>query len=202
MIQNRIFDVALSASAAITTTYGHWIATVGTTTSPSEREFFFTATQTPPIPGVVLPAAQLRKASSAQPSAAENGNMASEPTREEIDAKLAAADARNDARFERVIGEMRTSQAQLKGEIAASLAGLQNELRGDFAALKASSAGKLTVILTGVSTTLAMLAIIIAVIFGLVSSGQQLFGLGSSTREIAATAAKEAALQVIAAQKK
>jgi hypothetical protein len=111
-----------------------------------------------------------------------------DPTREEIDAKLAALDAKNDARFERMVGEMRTSQAELSGRVTGALGELKQELRGDYAALKASTAGKLTVILTGISSTLAVLAIVIAVIFGLAASGQTMFGLGQSTRDIATTA--------------
>lgn len=134
------------------------------------------------------------------PSPTDKGSKMSDPTREEIDAKLAALDAKNDARFERMIGEMRTSQAELSGRIVGSMGELRQELKGEYTALKAATAGRLTVILTGFTSTVAMITIIVAIIFGLAASGQTMFGLGQSTREIATTAAMAAADRVIASQ--
>jgi len=42
----------------------------------------------------------------------------SDPTREEIDAKLDVISAQTDAKFERVLGEMRTANAEIIGKLS------------------------------------------------------------------------------------
>lgn len=139
--------------------------------------------------------------------------MADAPSREEIDAKLAALDSKGDARFKELMGEMRTSQANLAGEmrtaqaelsgrITGAIGELRTELQGDYKALKAATAGRLTVILTGISTALAVLAISVALIIGMATSGQQMFGLGQATHDAAAAAGLAAAEHVLQSQKK
>jgi hypothetical protein len=120
----------------------------------------------------------------------------------ELNLRDQLTEQKTDTKIANVVGEIRESNATLRGDLLASLAGLTAELRGDYSALKAATAGKLTVILTGLSTFLAIGALVVALIIGMATSGQQMFGLGQATHDIATTAATQAATQVMRAQNK
>ena len=97
----------------------------------------------------------------------------SEPiTREELAARLEAVDARVDARFERIVGEVRAGNAELAGRIEAA---------------SAKSLDKWTAI------TIALAAV--ALIYAMLAFGGDMFGLGIDAREVARQAAAEAVQQ-------
>jgi hypothetical protein len=146
-----------------------------------------TAEQTFPLPGNPIPS--ITQSASWRMNSNEKG-MSEQAIRIELDHRERTAEAKSDVKFERMLGELRTSLATFKGEIKA-----------DIDALKASTASKLTVVVTGLSVGISVIGVIAALVFGMATSGQQMFGLGASTRDIATSAAKEAAAQVIAAQK-
>lgn len=100
--------------------------------------------------------------------------------REQIEDMIAASDARTDTKFERILGEMRTEFANV---------------RGDIAALKAATAGKGTVILTGVSVFIGLATLLAA----FAAFGAQWFGLGMQGHDVLMLAAKEGAAQALAA---
>lgn len=105
-------------------------------------------------------------------------NMA-EISREEIDAKLAAIEARSDTRFEQMLGEMRTANAELRGEMKALGAGIAN------------AATTTTVIWTGVGTFFALAALLV----GVLAFGAQSASIGMSISDVAQRAADEAVKQ-------
>jgi hypothetical protein len=142
------------------------------------------------IPPSGNPIPSFSQSASWRMNSSEQG-MSEQAIRVELDHRERTAEARSDVKFERMLGELRTSLATFKGEIKA-----------DIDALRASTASKLTVIVTGLSVGISVIGVIAALVFGIATSGQQLFGLGASTRDIAANAAREAAAQVIAAQKR
>lgn len=102
--------------------------------------------------------------------------------REEIEAKLAVAEARTDTKFAQILGHVDTLAADLKGEMKA--------LNSRMSAIERSTSGlKATVIITGIA--------IVGVVVAIMAYGGQFFGLGLSTDEIARRAADRAAGQVI-----
>jgi hypothetical protein len=103
----------------------------------------------------------------------------------EIDAKIAASEARTGERF-----------AELRGDFARSF----EELRGDMKEIRASLmplAGlKATVVVTGVTSVLAMAAIVI----GLLAYGGDRFGAGTDISGIIDRAATRAVMQALPQQ--
>lgn len=87
----------------------------------------------------------------------------SDMTREEIDAKIAASEARTETGLERAIGEVRA-------EFTA--------LRGDIRELKASSAGKGTVIITGVTSVITILLGLASLLYAMLAYGGDRFDSG------------------------
>jgi hypothetical protein len=103
------------------------------------------------------------------PPPAQNRAMADHPTHVELDAKLAAAEARSDVKFAQLIGKIETSNAELKGEfkaVATRLEGLE----------KSTSGVKATIIGAALGT--------IAIVIGILTFGQQWFGIGMTARDI------------------
>lgn len=97
------------------------------------------------------------------------GEVSREPmaqiTREEVDAKLATADARSETRIVEVLGEIKAMNARIDG-IQQSTAGV-----------------KATIIFTGI----AVVTLVVAVL----SYGQQWFGIGITTRDIVRATVQE-----------
>lgn len=87
-------------------------------------------------------------------------------TREELDAKLEALEARSDAKFERLFAHMQTSSAELRAEFQASNA----ELSAKIDALAARSVDKVT--------AAGLLAAAIALVFSMIAFGGDQFGAG------------------------
>jgi hypothetical protein len=113
------------------------------------------------------------------------------PSRPEIEAQIAASEARGSTRLAEALGEMRTGLADTRGEmrtgfadVRAAFAELRGEMREGFArtnerldAVEKSTGGiKTTVIGTGI----AVVAIVIAVL----AYGQTWFGIGISSRDV------------------
>ena len=97
-------------------------------------------------------------------------------TREELEAKLEAVEARTDAKFERLLADIRTSNAELAGKI-------------DTAAAKALDKW----------TATGLVAAAVALIFAMIAFGGDQFGAG---REIGDSIAKlEAKLDRLGAEK-
>lgn len=93
--------------------------------------------------------------------------------REQIADMVAASEARNETKLEKVMGEVRTEFASL---------------RGDIRELKASSASKGTVILTGVTVFFGLAGLLVAFL----TFGSQWFGLGLDSGAVAQQAAERA----------
>jgi hypothetical protein len=131
------------------------------------------------------------------------------PSREEMHASLEALEARTDAKFARLIGEMHDGFAALNGRIdvlnakidgkidmlnakidgkidgmAAVLGVRIDALSARIDAVERSIAGmKATVILTGLGA--------VAVVIGVLAYGQTWFGIGATTRDIVKAAVAE-----------
>jgi hypothetical protein len=106
----------------------------------------------------------------------QGGEEMASPTREEIKAEFAAAEARTDAKFAQLIGRIEVSNAELKGEfkaLGARLDGVVDATRGT----------KATTIATGI----AAVALIVAVL----AFGQQWFGFGLNARDLVHSVASE-----------
>jgi hypothetical protein len=109
-----------------------------------------------------------------------HGTMPDDPTRTEIEAQIAASEARASTRLAEALGEMRTGFA----DVRTGFAELRGEMREGFArtnerldAVERSTGGiKTTVIGTGI----AVVAIVIAVL----AYGQTWFGIGISSRDV------------------
>ena len=123
-------------------------------------------------------------------------------SREELSARLETIEAKAEANFERIAGELRTNQADLSGRVLSAVGELSQELKGDYTSLKASAASRLTVIVTGVSVFIGIGGIMVALIIGMATSGQAMYGLGFSTRDLATAAAKQAAEEVLKDEKR
>jgi hypothetical protein len=106
--------------------------------------------------------------------------MAEPPSREEIDAKLAATEARAETRFAQLIGEVRTGFAELRGELQANNALLSEE-----------KAGRRVTNSLVVGSALTIAALVVA-IFAL---GDAWFNNGVIVRDAAHNAATEAVEQ-------
>lgn len=117
-----------------------------------------------------------------------------EPTREEIDAKIAASEARADTKFTEVLRHIDGQTATLEKSIAgldARLDGRAGTFEKEIAVLgtrmeaveRSTSGIKTTVIGTGVALA--------ALIVGVLAFGDQLFGLGLSASDIAERAAQK-----------
>lgn len=96
-------------------------------------------------------------------------------SRDALESKIEAVEARADARFERIMGELRTANA---------------ELRGDIQAVGARTLDKYTA--AGIAIGM------VALIYALLAYGGDMFGLGISVKQVAHEAAMEAASQVAA----
>ncbi|RZJ45819.1 MAG: hypothetical protein EON87_06565 [Brevundimonas sp.] len=97
------------------------------------------------------------------------GDMSEHVTKDELAARLEAVEARAEARFERLSGDVRSSHAELAGKI-------------DAASAKALDKW------TAIGLSFAM----IALIFAMLSYAGDLFGIGMSSSEVARQAAHEA----------
>nr|WP_295112490.1 hypothetical protein [uncultured Caulobacter sp.] len=91
-------------------------------------------------------------------------------TREELDAKLEALEARSDAKFERMFAHLQTSHADLRSELRAELQTSFSELSAKIDALAARSVDKVTAV--------GMLIGAIALIFSMIAFGGDQFGAG------------------------
>lgn len=87
-------------------------------------------------------------------------------TREELDSKLEALEARSDAKFERMFAHMQTSHADLRAELRVELQGLSAKID----ALAARSVDKVT--------AAGLLVGAIALIFSMIAFGGDQFGAG------------------------
>jgi len=87
-------------------------------------------------------------------------------TREELDAKLEALEARSDAKFERMFAHVQTSHADLRAEFQTS----QAELSAKIDVLAARSVDKVT--------AAGLLAAAIALVFSMIAFGGDQFGAG------------------------
>ncbi|HEX2256707.1 MAG TPA: hypothetical protein VHG92_08420 [Afifellaceae bacterium] len=105
----------------------------------------------------------------------------SEFSRDQARDMITASEARTDAKFAEVLGRMETMGAELMGEIKA--------LNGKIETVATYTAGtKGTIIATGVG--------VVALLIGILAFGDQLFGLGLSSSEVADQAARRAVEEV------
>ncbi|MEN9717232.1 MAG: hypothetical protein RIQ99_110 [Pseudomonadota bacterium] len=100
-----------------------------------------------------------------------------EPTREEIDAKIAASEVRTDTKFAELLRHIDGQTAKLES-VERSTAGV-----------------KTTVIVTGIGTVIGLAALGVAIL----ARGDTLFGLGLSVSDAAEQAARRVAAQQSAA---
>lgn len=99
--------------------------------------------------------------------------MSEPPSREEIEAKIAAVEARTDTKFERLIGGIEKNTSALMAEIGKH--SLHINARLD-AVEKSTGGVKATIIVTAVA--------VLALLVGILGYGQQWFGIGVTTRDI------------------
>jgi hypothetical protein len=125
---------------------------------------------------------------------------------DELDTKIALSEARTDVKFAQLIGKIDSGITEIRGELRTmtahldgTVSSLNTRLDGmptglntrldqaktfadyRFGVLEKFTSGiKTTVIVTGVSTALGVLAIVV----GILSYGQQWFGIGVSTRDL------------------
>ncbi|WP_158020070.1 hypothetical protein [Methylorubrum extorquens] len=115
------------------------------------------------------------------------GSMASD--REYVDLKLEATEARTEARFvemngklDRILDSFSTANANIsdtKGELQA----LKNETRDEYRSTRS------TIIITTISTAVALAALLM----GIVTYGDAIFGRGMSVRDVVSSVVKEQA---------
>lgn len=99
-------------------------------------------------------------------------------SREEIASKLDAVEARSQAKFAEIMGEIKASHAHISGQIATA---------------QAKALDRWTAI--GIAVGMA------ALIFAILAYGGDLFGMGVSTGEVAEKAAREAVVAYQAAER-
>lgn len=101
------------------------------------------------------------------------------PKVSEIDAKIAAAEARTDTKFAELMGELKLLRSDLSGDFKA--------IEARIAHVETSTSGiKSTVVTTGIVTAVAVLGLVVA-IFGW---GSQMFGVGMTADSVAKQAAQ------------
>jgi hypothetical protein len=116
----------------------------------------------------------------AETKPARESEEMSEQTREEVDAKIAASEARADTKFAQLFGKIDTSNAELKGElgkIAVRIAGVERSTGGLHT----------TIIVTAVA--------VVGVLVAILTFGQQWLGIGLTTRDLVHAVAAEIELQ-------
>lgn len=91
-------------------------------------------------------------------------------TREELDAKLEALEARSDAKFERLFAHLQTSSVEMRAELRAELQASHAGLSSKIDALAARSVDKIT--------AAGLLLTAIALVFGMISFGGDQFNTG------------------------
>jgi hypothetical protein len=105
------------------------------------------------------------------------------PTRSEIDAKIAASEARTDTKFAELLGEIKVTNAGIVG------------LRSEFSDMRGyARSSHHTTIGTIVATGLGIVAIVIA----LLTYGATWFGLGINAHDVARQAADQALREFVA----
>jgi len=109
------------------------------------------------------------------PRPAKESNMSDPITRDELTAKLETIEARADARFAEIMGEIKASNATLAGKIETA---------------SAKTAGKWTVVASAAGAA----ATVIATIIVLTQVAQTSYDTGVNAEQRAAEAAKEAAI--------
>ncbi|MBL8773347.1 MAG: hypothetical protein JNK30_18330 [Phenylobacterium sp.] len=122
--------------------------------------------------------ARIEQNRASEPPLATSENEGDSKDMDATDAKIAAAEARAETSLAKAMGEMRA-------EFAA--------LRGDIRELKASSASKGTVVLTGVTVFFGIAGLLLAVL----AYGGDRFGAGAAQRDMV-----RAAVQEVMAQRK
>jgi len=101
-------------------------------------------------------------------------------TREEMDARFRTAAAETNAKFAEMIGEVRLISSDLKGELGNINTRLDHVERS-------TSGVKGTIIITAVG----VIAIVVAVVIGVLAFGAQWFGLGLTTHDTIRATIKE-----------
>ncbi len=96
-----------------------------------------------------------------------------------VELRIQLSESRTDAKFERVLGEMRTGFAEMRGEMRTGFSELRGEvgkLATRIAAVEKSTSGiRTTVILTGIAA--------VGVVVAVLAYGQSLFANGLTTRD-------------------
>ena len=111
--------------------------------------------------------------------------MTDNPTRDEIEARLAAVDARGQALAAQLTAKMDVAASELHGQIVALTARVE--------ALSAQNRGtKSTIFVTGL--------LVVVVLIGALVYGSQLFGVGISANDVVEKAAERAAAAAVAAE--
>ena len=102
--------------------------------------------------------------------------MSDPPSRDEIAARLEAAEARSDTKVAQLLGEIKAGFASLDGKVD----GLKDRIDG---VERTTSGLKATVILTGLGA--------VALVVGVLAYGQTWFGIGVTTRDVVKSAVSE-----------
>jgi hypothetical protein len=100
------------------------------------------------------------------------GNMG-EPTREEMETRIELSESRTETKFAQLIGKIDTNTSEIKGELGKINVRLDNVERS-------TANVKTTIIVTAVG--------VVAVVVGILTYGQQWFGIGVNTRDILSSA--------------
>lgn len=102
--------------------------------------------------------------------------MSEFPSRDEMAARLEAAEARADAKVAQVLGEIKAGFARLEGEMA--------RLSGKIESVEATTSGiKATVVVTGIAA--------VGLVLATLTYGQNWFGIGVTTRDVVKSAVAE-----------
>jgi uncharacterized membrane protein YidH (DUF202 family) len=137
-------------------------------------------------------------ASSFVGSMAETDEKMPDIGREQVLDIVAASEARSDAKFERLLGEvkliaadMRTDMANIRTDIA-DQRGETKAVSAQVASVQTSTSGlRSTVVTTGISSVIALLLGLGALILGVATYGDAIFGRGMSVRDVVTATSKE-----------
>lgn len=121
-------------------------------------------------PAATMPVPQYRVQTGGYAAASAPGHQ---PSAEEINALIGAAEARTDAKVVQAVSDLRIAIGELKGD-----------LQGEFKALRAATVGKTTLVVTALS--------LFGAIAALLAYGSQLFGQGLDASTVAESAAVKA----------
>jgi len=110
--------------------------------------------------------------------------MANGPTKDELDAKLATAEARSDAKIARVEGKIDTAMATLGGKIETAVATLGIKVDGLSSNVEKARGDERNTRLILFATIIGSAIALGGLIVGMATYGDALFGRGMNVRDV------------------